>query len=75
MYCKIVHNLILGIILKTDQIHEFQPGPDPTTSIYKPALQKFTTQLIAKRVFRIRIIFLQCRNALAYHNAGVVNVN
>jgi hypothetical protein len=32
-------------------------------------------QLIAQRVFRIKIIFLQCKNALPYYNAVVVAVN
>jgi hypothetical protein len=34
-----------------------------------------TVQLIAGRVFRLKIIFRCCKNALAYYNAGVVDVN
>jgi hypothetical protein len=33
------------------------------------------TQLIAWCVFRMKIIFRWCKNALAYNNAGVVTVN
>jgi hypothetical protein len=39
-----------------------------------PALQKFTTKLIAQHIFIIKIIFLWRKNALAYHNAGVVAI-
>jgi hypothetical protein len=30
---------------------------------------------LSSRVFRIKIILLRCKNALAYYNAGVVDVN
>jgi hypothetical protein len=43
--------------------------------ILTPVLKKFKAQLIAWRVFRIKIILLRCKNALAYYNAGVVAVN
>jgi hypothetical protein len=37
--------------------------------MYIASVVKVTTQLIAYRVFRMKIIFLLCINALAYYNA------
>jgi hypothetical protein len=37
-----------------------------------PALLKLTTQIKAWRVFRVKIIFLRFKDALAYCNASVV---
>jgi hypothetical protein len=51
------------------------PGPNPTASIYNASVEKFTTQLIAWHIFRVKIIFLQNKNVLAFYNAGVVAVN
>jgi hypothetical protein len=38
-------------------------------------LYEFTAQLIAWRVFRIKIFFSDVKNALAYYNSGVVAQN
>jgi hypothetical protein len=49
------------------------PGGNPTTSSYNPSAVKL--QLIALCVFRMKINFLRCKNALTYYNAGVVAVH
>jgi hypothetical protein len=43
----------------------------PTFYIYPEANPAITSY----NAFRIQIIFACCKNALAYHNAGVITVN
>jgi hypothetical protein len=52
-----------------------RPGASPTITSYNASVVKIynATNSIAR--FRIKIIFLRCKNALAYCNAGVVAVN
>jgi hypothetical protein len=47
--------------------YQEKSGPNPTTSIYS------ATNSLAR--FRVKNIFLQNKNALAYYNAGVVAIN
>jgi hypothetical protein len=51
------------------------PGPNPTIASYNASVVKIynATNIIAR--FRIKIIFLRCKNAAACYNAGVVDVN
>jgi hypothetical protein len=52
-------------------------GANPTydRELQRQRCKKITAQLIAWRVFRVKIILLCCKNALAYYNAGFVAVN
>jgi hypothetical protein len=60
--------LELGFIKST-------PGPIPTPSIYNASVGKIYIPTNSMARFKNKIIFLRCKNALAYYNAGIAAVN
>jgi hypothetical protein len=54
---------------------QVSPGPSPTTKIYNAGVVKIYNASNSLGRFRVKIIFLRYKNAVAYYNPGVVVVN
>jgi hypothetical protein len=51
------------------------PGATPTITSYNASAVKIYSATERLEHLLIKVIFLRCKNALAYYNAGVVAVN
>jgi hypothetical protein len=72
--CKRLNFVFLWIEVDT-RLKRLKPWTNPTTVSYNAIVKKITAQLIAWRVFRMKIFFRWCKKAIAYYNAGAVAVN